>query len=284
MAQGKPPHLVYAQELSAKTGFRVSWRVAERLYASGTVTCHTGRSQEGAQRREAAGGAGLRQAEPDAGQGSRTNNSATLASTPLKPMSVFQTALSSAKFNRALMWVSAVILFVGVAVLLTSLVRGSDKTSVNPDKGFHPKFQAASAPLQNKEGVTITKYDQLDPEVRSTIRTFLATAVKREHLDKSWAVIAPSMRKGYTFQSWSHAKELPVIPYPIADVDSSKYYLDYASTKEILLEVGVSAPDKAKLRPTSFQLGLSPVAVGANKKVWRVDYWMPRWTPPLPTN
>jgi len=201
-------------------------------------------------------------------------------------MSVFQTALSSARFNRFLMWGSGVILFVGVAVLLMTLVKGNDTTQVNPDKGFHPTLPAKSTPLQNSQGVTITKYKELDPEVRSTIKTFLSTAVARRHLDKSWGVIGPTMRRGYTFKSWTHpGKEgLPVIPYPIADVNTTTYYLDYASTDEILLEVGVSAPTKKNMRPTSFQLGMSPVAVGPNKKVWRVDYWMPRWTPPLPTN
>jgi hypothetical protein len=199
-------------------------------------------------------------------------------------MSVFQTALSSAKFNRALMWVSAIVLFVGVGVLATSLVKNDSGGSVGPDKGFHPQLPAKSTPLQNAQGVTITKYGQLDPQVRSTIRTFLATAVARKHLDKSWGVIAPSMRKGYTFKSWSHASALPVVPYPIANVDKSQYYLDYAATNEILLEVGVSARAAQKLRPTSFQLGLVPVATGPNKRVWRVNYWMPRWTPPLPTN
>jgi hypothetical protein len=199
-------------------------------------------------------------------------------------MSVFQTALSSARFNRFLLWGSGIVLFAGVVVLLMSLVKGNDTTQINPDKGFHPQLPAKSSPLQNAQGVTITKYKELDPEVRSTIRTFLATAVARKHLDASWGVIAPSMRKGYTFKSWSHAKALPVVPYPIADVDSTDYFLDYASTKEILLEVGVSAPPSAKMRPTSFQLGLVPVLVGKDKKVWRVNYWMPRWTPPLPTN
>ena len=202
-------------------------------------------------------------------------------------MSVFQTALSSAKFNRALMWVSAVVLFAGVAVLVMSLVKSNGGGSVGPDKGFVPKLPAKSSPLQNAQGVTITKYEELDPGVRSTIKTFLATAVKGEHLDQSWGVIAPSMRKGYTFKSWSTGGKakggLPVIPYPIENVDSTKYFLDYASTREILLEVGVSAPEKEKLRPTAFQLGLVPVAVGQDKRVWRVNYWMPRWTPPLPT-
>ena len=165
-------------------------------------------------------------------------------------------------------------------------MKGNDTTQVNPDKGFHPQLPAKSTPLQNSKGVTITKYNDLDPEMRSTIKTFLATAVARRHLDKSWAVIGPTMRKGYTFKTWTHPgpEGLPVIPYPIADVDTSSFYLDYAATDEILLEVGVSANAKQKLRPTTFQLGMSPVAVGPNKKVWRVDYWMPRWTPPLPTN
>jgi hypothetical protein len=203
-------------------------------------------------------------------------------------MSVFQSALSSARFNRYLMWASGIVLFVGIAVLVTSLVKGNDTTSVGPDKGFVPQLPAKTSPLENKQGVTITKYEQLDPEVVSTIKTFLGTVVSGKNLDQSWGVIAPSMRKGYTFKSWSTGGKaqggLPVVPYPIADVDSSKFFLDYASSKEILLEVGVSAPPEKKMRPTAFQLGLVPVKASPQKTVWRVDYWMPRWTPPLPTN
>jgi hypothetical protein len=198
-------------------------------------------------------------------------------------MSVFQTALSSARFNRALMWFSALVLAAGVAFLLIRLLPGSDNTRTGNEKGFVPQLPAKSSPLTNAQGVRVTKYEQLDPEVRTTIRTFLATAVARKHLDQSWAVIAPSMKKGYTFKQWSHASALPVVPYPIEDVDTTQYYLDYASTKEILLEVGVSAPAAKKMRPTAFQLGLVPRGKGVQKH-WLVNYWMPRWTPPLPTN
>ena len=45
----------------------------------------------------------------------------------------------------------------------------------------------------------------------------------------------------------------------------------------------MSAPKKYGLRPTTFQIGLVPIGAGA-KKHWLVDYWMPRWTPPLPEN
>jgi hypothetical protein len=198
-------------------------------------------------------------------------------------MSVFQTALSSAKFNRYLMWFSGLVLAAGVAFLLIKLVPGNDKTRTGADKGFVPQLPAKSLPLTNAKGQQIKKYEELDPAVRTTIRTFLATAVARKHLDQSWEVIAPSMKQGYTLKSWSHAKALPVVPYPIADVDSTQYFLDYASTREILLEVGVSAPRSAKMRPVAFQLGLVPRGQGADRR-WLVNYWMPRWTPPIPSD
>ena len=198
-------------------------------------------------------------------------------------MSSFQTALSSARFNRYLMWFSVLVLAVGVGFLAIRLVPGNDKTQVSADKGFVPQLPAKSLPLTNAKGAQIKTYAELDPQVRATIRTFLASAVARRHLDKAWPVIAPSMKQGYTLQSWSHAKALPIVPYPIENVDSTQYYLDYASTREILLEVGVSAAAAKKMRPVAFQLGLVPRGKGADRH-WLVNYWMPRWTPPIPTN
>ena len=202
-------------------------------------------------------------------------------------MSSFQTALSSARFNRYLMWFSGLVLAAGVAFLLIKLVPGNDNTQKAPDPGFVAKLPAKSVPLTNAKGATVKSYKELDPDVRATIRTFLATAVARRHLDKSWAVVAPSMKQGYTFQEWSHGAPakggLPVVPYPIENVDTTQYYLDYASTKEILLEVGVSAPAAKKMRPVAFQLGLVQRGTGADSR-WLVNYWMPRWTPPIPTN
>src|SRR6266542_4467973 len=178
-------------------------------------------------------------------------------------MNVVQTALSSARFNRMLFWLGAAVLGAGVLVLVLKLAGGSDHKTFAPDKGFRPTLPAHQIPLTNAQGVRIDKFEQLDPTVRTTVRTFLATAVARKHLDQSWAVIAPSMKVGYTYSKWKNADELPVVPYPGADVKSAQYYLDYASTTEILLEVGLSqradVSKKIRARPTAFQLGLRPV-------------------------
>ena len=72
-----------------------------------------------------------------------------------KPMSSFQTALSSARFNRYLMWFSVLVLAVGVGFLAIRLVPGNDKTQVSADKGFVPQLPAKSLPLTNAKGAQI---------------------------------------------------------------------------------------------------------------------------------
>jgi hypothetical protein len=198
-------------------------------------------------------------------------------------MNAIQTALSSARFNRILLWFSVLVFVVGAAALVIALAGGSDKAPVNPEPGFKPTLPAKSVPLRNAQGVTIKTFSQLDPEVRSTIHRFLATAVDmpRNRLGESWATIAPSMKRGYTYKQWKNAKELPVIPYPVENIDRVSYYLDYASTKEILAEVGLFAPQKLGIRPVTFQIALVPVGKPGHKR-WLVNYWMPRWSPPLP--
>jgi hypothetical protein len=198
-------------------------------------------------------------------------------------MNAVQSIISSPRATRALFWLGAAVLAAGVVVLVVAFVGRGDGTTTQPDKGFRAALPVKSQPLRTDDGVKITKYTQLDPEVKSNIRTFLASAVARKHLGDSWAVIAPSMKEGYTYKQWRNAKALPVIPYPIDNVDHATYSLEYATTKEILVEVGLSAPPKRHIRPATFRLGLVPVGKGTQAR-WLVNYWMPRWTPPIPIN
>ena len=193
-------------------------------------------------------------------------------------MNTIQTALSSARFNRFMLWFGVLVLAAGAFALIYKFVPGSDNTNANPSPGFHPSLPSKSIPLKNASGVTIKTFYQLDPEMRSAIRKFIGTVVMRRHLGESWAVTAPSMKAGYTYKRWTSGADLPVVPYPVDNLDTIQYYLDYASTKAILVEVGVSAKAGLGLRPTTFQLELVPVA----HRRWAVDYWMPRWTPPVP--
>jgi hypothetical protein len=192
-------------------------------------------------------------------------------------MNSVQTALSSARFTRLLLWIGVAVFAAGALALVFEFAGGSDTTSDKPDKGFRPTLLKAAIPLKNSQGVTVKTFWQLDPATRRTIRTFLVTGVARKDQGKAWNTVAPSVRQGYTHKSWTKANALPVIFYPVADVNHVQYYLDYASNQEILIEVGLFAPKRYAMRPTSFQLGLVPVG-----KRWLVDYFMPRWTPQLP--
>src|SRR5690348_5023420 len=107
-------------------------------------------------------------------------------------MNTVQTALSSARFNRMLLWLGVVIFAAGALALVFKFAGGSDTTSDNPDKGFHPTLPKAAHPLKNAQGATIKTFYQLDPSMRQTIRTFLVTGVARKSQARAWDVVAPS--------------------------------------------------------------------------------------------
>ncbi len=198
-------------------------------------------------------------------------------------MNSIQTALSSARFNRIMLGLGVLVLAAGALTLILKIAGGNDNTDVNPSPGFVPTLPQKTTPLKNSQGITVRTFEQLDPQVKSNIRTFLATVVPRRNIGRSWAVVAPSVKAGYTYKKWTHADALPVNYYPVDNVNRINYYLDEATSNEILIEVGLSAPAKYAMRPTTFQLGLVPVGKGAKAK-WLVNYFMPRWTPPIPVN
>ncbi len=201
----------------------------------------------------------------------------------MTPMNRIQAAFSSPRMNRLMLGVGTAALAAGAVTFAFAFAGGSDNTPTGPEAGFRPTLPVRSVPLKTADGRPVRTYGQLDPQVRSTIRTFIATAVARKHLGDSWAVTAPSLKVGYTYAQWKNAKALPVIPYPVDDIDKVQYALELATTREILIEVGVGARPELKVRPGVFQLGLIPVGTGAATQ-WLVDYWMPRWTPILPIN
>jgi hypothetical protein len=190
---------------------------------------------------------------------------------------------SSPRFQRYLLWIGVAVFVIGAAVLTFTLVGGSDGQEAKPDKGFHPTLPVKAVPLRNADGVTVKTFTQLDPAVREDIKTFIATAVARKNLGTSWNVVAPSLRAGYTKAAWTKGDALPVVPYPGVDPNHVEYFLDYASTKEILVEVGLAGKPGVATRPVTFQLGLVPAGTTKSHR-WLVDYWMPRWTPPVPQN
>jgi hypothetical protein len=198
-------------------------------------------------------------------------------------MNVVEKALSSARFNRLLFWSGLVVLAAGALLLVVKLAgssNGETPTTLTPSK---TKLPAKAVPLRSSHGARIRTFEQLDPQIRSTVKTFLDAAVARHNQARAWSITTPNLRAGYTHKRWNTANDLPVVPYPIADSKHVNYALDYATNQEILLDVGVSAKPSLHLRALTFMLGLTPAGNGVHKR-WLVDYWMPRYTPPIPLN
>jgi hypothetical protein len=182
--------------------------------------------------------------------------------------------LSSPRFQRYLLWFGVAVLALGATALVVVILGGNSDAPTKRDAGLPAK----SVPLRNSEGIPIKTYAQLDPQIRAAVNTFIGSAVARQHVDRSWDVVAPSLKSGYTRAQWAKADDLPVVPYPGVDTRHVRYYLDDASTKEILVEVGLVAKPGIGTRPVSFQLGLVPAKGGR----WLVDYWVPRSTSTIP--
>lgn len=196
-------------------------------------------------------------------------------------MNTFQATLTSPRFSRLLFWLGAIVLAAGIFVLGAKFVGGSDATPTAAAPNFSPTLPVQSDPLKAADGREIKTFGQLGPAVKTTIRTFLATAVRGDDLDRSWDVIAPSMKVGFTRKQWSTADALPIVPYPIADVDKVNYHLKYAYESAILVDVGVFAKPEADQRAMTFRVGVVPVGKGAKKR-WAVDYWLPLWSAIVP--
>jgi hypothetical protein len=181
-----------------------------------------------------------------------------------------------------LFWAGTLVLALGALSLVVVLAAGgSDKTPTAPDKGFKPALPKQTHALSAADGHKVTKFSQLDPKIKSAMRHFIVGAVAGKNYGDAWKYMTREMRGGYTYKQWVSADEHPVIPYPIEDYSETNFNLVQANDEEVLVEVGVSAPHERHLRPLVFLIGVAPVGGGKHVR-WLVDYWGPRYTPPIP--
>ena len=108
-------------------------------------------------------------------------------------------------------------------------------------------------------------------EVIATAARFVETAVKRDHAERAYELVGPSLRNGTTLAHWRDG-DIPVIPYP---VDAARWKFDYSYTDEIGLQVAVFPEAGETVRPMVFNMSLRAVGVGT-KRHWLVDSWSPR--------
>jgi hypothetical protein len=176
--------------------------------------------------------------------------------------------LANFGFGRALVWLSAAV-FVGGLVVFLATRTGSD--AEEPSTAAKPAAQQ-QGPKQ--------KPATLDSAAREVAGKFILTAVARTDLAASYELVHPDLREGFTLAQWKTG-EIPIVPYEVESIEQARFRVEEAYPNQLLLEVALIPKEGSTTRAAVFQLGLTDTAKGASRH-WLVDYWMPRWSPPIP--
>jgi len=171
--------------------------------------------------------------------------------------------LASPRRRRRLLGLSAVAL---VVVLAAVGVRYSDSVAdpVNAPRSAGPGWEA---PRQER---TVQLGTSARREALTVAARFVETAVARKQVGKSWDLIVPSMKEGYTRTSWARG-DIPVVPF---QVDFAKWRLDYSFRDSLGLKVALFPKPGADDRATVFNIDLRAVGEGSDRR-WLVESFTP---------
>jgi hypothetical protein len=169
---------------------------------------------------------------------------------------------SSPRFRRRASWLSAAALL-AAAVVLAVVLLPSSKRSPEVFTKAPPKVYKAPRPVAlDRKGRA---------EVVFAASNFVRTAVRRKHLDASWAMTDPSLRQGFTRRQWAKGN-IPVVPYPAAGI--RQLQIDWSYRDDVALDIVLVATAGSHLPPKSFMIELKRSGGPVHHR-WLVASWAP---------
>lgn len=169
---------------------------------------------------------------------------------------------SSPRFRRRLLWITPPIAFVGLAV---GLFVGIPNTAKPRKEVF------SSAPVQVYHApVNVPATAQRREAVLRATGDFIRTAVLRQHLDRSWDLVDPSLRVGMTRREW-RSGDIPVVPYPAAGISDFKF--DWSYPNDVGLDVVLVPLPHSDQGAKSFMIELKRSRASHGR--WLVASWVP---------
>jgi hypothetical protein len=102
---------------------------------------------------------------------------------------------------------------------------------------------------------------------------FVATAVLRNHTERSYDLSDAAFHQGLTRTQWKTG-DIPVAPYNKDDLDVVKWKLDYSYKDRVGLEVYLQPKPTAKVGGLAYNVELHHVGPPQHRR-WLVDYWTP---------
>jgi hypothetical protein len=175
-------------------------------------------------------------------------------------------SLNARWLERVLPWVGAVVLAAGVATFLVV---------------YFGRGDSSTAPAANEQ-VPVVQRERIPvpADARRVAADFLATALARKQLARSYDLATPTLRGGLSKKEWVTGNiTVPYYPVTRTTLKDARFSTDYSYARDIQLEVLLSPPKGIKQRPGNFVMGLVK-----RQGEWKVDYIGPRDTIPVPTN
>jgi hypothetical protein len=190
--------------------------------------------------------------------------------TTAKPTtSAFGRIMESPRAQRRALVVGLAIFAVGAVVFAIAFFRNTG----------HPLPDQAS-----NQPATLVKSEPtvaLDPAITPLLKKFIATAVERKNLGEAYVLVGPDLRGNLTKKQFERGA-IPIVPYPVSDVSNLDFTVDYSHPTQAGVEVGlVPSPGHPGTRNLTFYAGLKKIGTGPNAH-WVVNYWAPRYHPPVP--
>jgi hypothetical protein len=176
-------------------------------------------------------------------------------------------------WRRRQFWRVALPIAAALSVLIAGLltynsIYGSNG-SPNAKAGWGVTYPAPAKP----------KTVKLDASIGSLITRFVKTAVARKNLEAAYAISGPQIRQGMTVAQFSKGA-IAVPPFAV-DARTTVHvdHVVYSYANRAQLQVSLGTPGrKVSNSPHTFFADLVKQGGG-----WVVNTWVPRWTPPIPT-
>lgn len=134
----------------------------------------------------------------------------------------------------------------------------------SPENATGPELPDYKTP----KTVPFTRQDRR--AVRKVLAKFIATAVSRRHVERSWDLASATMREGVTRNEWESGS-IPVQPYPASARGGGSWTaVEYSDRRKVGLNVLVFPQRGSGYGIASAHVDL----VKGRDQRWRVDYWM----------
>lgn len=177
-----------------------------------------------------------------------------------------RSSLSSPRAQRRLLWLGSAVVVVGVALGLVFAV-GDTGTKTNEVISDEPAVVVNGGPKA-----------PLPRAARRVAGEFILTTVTRKDLARGWQLAHPSLREGMTKQQWLTG-DIPIVPYPVSSTATAPMSVEESYKDHALMRVALSPEKGSSVKPQLFFIGVRKF-----HGQWRVDYWGPYATVPIPSS